>query len=189
MAGPSDAELIASSLDDPAAFEVIFDRHFETVRRYLGRRVGSDAGDELAAQTFELAFARRRSFDASFSSAAPWLFGIAGNLLRRHHRTERIHRSALERLERPSGPDDVMDAEAVDALRSMRIVREVLAGVPTTDREAFLLVVLADRSYSEAAEILRIPAGTVRSKIHRVRALLRERLMLEVATTDRDRDG
>ena len=189
MRGASDAELIAISVEDPAAFEGIFDRHFEAIRRYLGRRVGSDAGDELAAQTFELAFARRGSFDAAFSSAAPWLFGIAGNLIRHHQRSERIHRTALERLERPSGLGDVMDAEAADALRSMRVVREVLRELPETDRDAFLLVALADRAYAEVAEILDIPVGTVRSKTHRVRALLRERLMLEVATTDRDGDG
>lgn len=167
-------------------FEGIFDRHFEAIRRYLGRRVGSDAGDELAAQTFELAFARRATFDSAFSSASPWLFGIALNLLRRHRRSERIHRTALERLERPRDQADVMDAEAADALRSMRVVREVLLGVPDVDREAFLLVSLGDLAHAEVAEILGMPVGTVRSKTHRVRVLLRERLMLEVATSDRD---
>jgi DNA-directed RNA polymerase specialized sigma24 family protein len=60
---PSDAGAIARSLTDPVNFEVVFGRHYDAVRRYLQRRCGLDAGEELAAQTFLTAFDRRGSFD------------------------------------------------------------------------------------------------------------------------------
>jgi DNA-directed RNA polymerase specialized sigma24 family protein len=56
----SDADCVARSLHEPKAFELIFDRHFAAVHRYLHRRAGRDVADELAAETFALAFARRK---------------------------------------------------------------------------------------------------------------------------------
>jgi DNA-directed RNA polymerase specialized sigma24 family protein len=84
----SDVDCLARSLSEPKAFEPIFDRHFVAVHRYLHRRAGRDLADELAAETFALAFVRRASCCAS-RSALPWLYGIATNLLRRRWRTER----------------------------------------------------------------------------------------------------
>jgi RNA polymerase sigma factor (sigma-70 family) len=84
----SDAAAIASSLDTPADFAAVFDRHHATVHRYLARRLGSDLADELAAEAFAVAFAKRKRYDASFESARPWLFGIATRLAQRHWRRE-----------------------------------------------------------------------------------------------------
>lgn len=84
----SDADCLARSLEEPKAFEPIFDRHFSAVHRYLHRRAGRDLADELAAETFAVAFERRASCRSS-GSALPWLYGIATNLLRRRRRTER----------------------------------------------------------------------------------------------------
>ena len=55
----SDADCVARSLSEPTAFEPIFDRHFAAVHRHLHRRVGRDVADELAAETFAVAFERR----------------------------------------------------------------------------------------------------------------------------------
>ena len=76
----SDADCVARSLSEPTAFEPIFDRHFAAVHRYLHRRVGRDVADELAAETFAVAFERR---DLPRESALPWLYGIATNRPRR----------------------------------------------------------------------------------------------------------
>jgi RNA polymerase sigma-70 factor (ECF subfamily) len=92
----SDADLLARSLDEPRAFELVFDRHFEAVHRYLHRRAGYDIADELAAETFTLAFERRASC-RSTGSVLPWLYGIATNLLRRRRRVERRQLNAFAR--------------------------------------------------------------------------------------------
>jgi DNA-directed RNA polymerase specialized sigma24 family protein len=58
---PSDVDCLARSLSEPKAFELIFDRHFGPIHSYLHRRAGRDLADELAAETFALAFERRAS--------------------------------------------------------------------------------------------------------------------------------
>ena len=92
----SDSDCLALSLTEPQAFQPIFDRHFEAVHRYLHRRVGRDLADELAAETFAVAFERRAACKAE-DGALPWLYGIATNLLRRRWRTERRQLRAYAR--------------------------------------------------------------------------------------------
>jgi len=75
MTGNTDARAIARSLNEPERFEVVFDRHFAAVHRYLKRRVGTELAQELAAETFLQAFKGRRRFAGE--DALPWLYGIA----------------------------------------------------------------------------------------------------------------
>ena len=78
----SDREVLSASLDDPAAFGVLFEEHFTDIFRYLERRVGPEPTKELAADAFAVAFAKRSSYDPSRGEVRSWLFGIATNLLR-----------------------------------------------------------------------------------------------------------
>ena len=80
-----------------AAFEAVFTRHYAAVHRYAQQRVGVDAADEIAAETFLQAFDNRRRFDAAQPSARPWLLGIATNLMRRRWRDERRQLAAYAR--------------------------------------------------------------------------------------------
>ena len=171
---PTDRELISRSLGDGEAFIDVFERHYDPVRRYLQRRVGREAGEELAAETFLLAFSRRSSFDPRFSSARPWLFGIATNVLRHHLRHERASRSAHARLPREEelqpdpGSDDRLLAASVSAH-----LKESLASLREADRDVLLMFALAELSYEEIGSALGIPVGTVRSRLNRARQTIR----------------
>jgi RNA polymerase sigma factor (sigma-70 family) len=178
----NDGELIQRSLDEPAAFETIFERHFQAVLTFACRRVGASAGEDVASQTFVLAFERRARFDTVFRSARPWLFGIATNLVRHHARDERTHLAALIRI--PIGPpaDPVDDPAKLDAERLRPTIAEALLTLSDPDRETFLLVALGELSYEETATAMGIPIGTVRSRVNRARMRLRERLVPAVAT-------
>jgi RNA polymerase sigma-70 factor (ECF subfamily) len=178
----NDGELIQRSLDEPAMFETIFERHYHAVVTYASRRVGANAGEDVASQTFVLAFDRRARFDAVFRSARPWLFGIATNLVRHHVRDERTHLAALIRIpiDAPAGPVD--DPARLDAERLRPAIAEALLALSDPDRETFLLVALGELSYEETATALGIPIGTVRSRVNRARTQLRERLPREAAT-------
>lgn len=172
----TDAEIIAASLADPAEFEVIFRRHYQVVRAYLQRRAGLDVGEELATQTFLVAFDQRRRFYASYASARPWLFAVATNLLRHHLRDSTRHRR-LTSVDVPRDRNDMEDADERIAAGHLRPALEhALASLSATDRETFLLQTLGDLSNNEIAEALSIPAGTVRSRMHRARNALREQL-------------
>ena len=81
---PSDADVIAASLAEPAAFGAIFDRHASTMLRYFGRRVEPAAAEGLLGEVFRIAFEQRASFDPSRASARPGLYGLAANLVGRH---------------------------------------------------------------------------------------------------------
>jgi RNA polymerase sigma factor (sigma-70 family) len=177
-----DSDAIAASAVTPADFAAIFDRHFDAVHAYLQRRIGPDLADELSAETFLVAFDKRARYDVSRPDARPWLFGIATNLLRRHHRDELRQLRAYAR----SAVDPVLDAfegvEArVDATSVRRELVDALAGVPAEELDALLLFAWADFSYAEVAEALEVPVGTVRSRLSRARARLRSALEVEPA--------
>jgi RNA polymerase sigma factor (sigma-70 family) len=172
----SDAELIAASLTEPARFADVFDRHYAAILQYLRRRIDQSSADELAGDTFAVAFRSRDKFDPSRSSARPWLFGIATNLLRRSRRQEarqlRAHSRAARDPIQPhvSGTDDylepVIEARLASALASLR----------QGDREVLFLFACADLSYEEISEAIGIPLGTVRSRLFRARRQVRELL-------------
>jgi len=165
-----DSDAISASNRAPAGFAMIFDRHFDAVHAYLQRRVGPDLADELSAQTFLVAFDKRAGYDPAEPDARPWLFGIATNLLRRHHREEVRQFRAYSR----SAVDPVLDAfdgvEArLDASEMRRELVDALAGVPAEELDALLLFAWADLSYPEIASALDVPVGTVRSRLSRAR--------------------
>jgi RNA polymerase sigma factor (sigma-70 family) len=174
-----DGELIAGSMANPAMFADIFDRHHGELYRYLRRQVGADLAADLAAETFVTAFARRGSYRPEGADARPWLYGIAHNLLRNHQRRQRRRLAAYAR----HGAEPVADAaaEAEFTLADARadssavIIRleHILTRMPERDREVLQLFAWAGMSYAEVAQALRIPVGTVRSRLNRARRELR----------------
>ena len=111
--GLPDSSYLARSLVEPVAFESIFERHFSSIHRYLQRRAGRDLADDLAAETFVVAFEKRASCQAS-GSVLPWLYGIATNLLHHRWRSEQRQLRAYARssAERGSEQDDDTAARA-----------------------------------------------------------------------------
>ena len=167
-----DGGAIARSLHDPEAFAEVFDRHFAFVHRYIGRRVGRQLADDLAAQTFTVAFSHRGRYRDDLGTARPWLLGIATNLMRAAGRGDQRVASIVERLggeataSRSQVNDDADDGRLADALAKLQ----------PDQREALLLHALGDLTYLEVAEALEIPVGTVRSRISRACAVLRAEL-------------
>lgn len=177
-ARPTDAELIARSVDDPAEFAPLFDRHATTVHRYLGRRVG-ELADDLLSETFLVAFRRRAAYRPEHVEVRPWLLGIATNVVRGHVRTEQrryraLARAAAEPEESGGDPADAVGRLDAQALRGP--LAAALAGLKPRDRDALLLLAWADLGYEEIAAVLDIPVGTVRSRLHRARRLTRAAL-------------
>ena len=182
---PADNVVIAESFVTPASFGPIFDRHFDPIHAYLQRQLGTDLADDLASETFLVAFDRRASFDLGRESARPWLFGIAANLTRRHHRDVRRRLNAYAR----TGVDPALDAfdgieERADAAALRGALGAALAQLPKEELETLLLHAWAELTYSEIAEALGVPVGTVRSRLNRTRGRLHEPLAGEGARRD-----
>ena len=174
----ADAATTSSSSKDAERFTALFDSHFAPIHRFLYRRVGRDAADELAAETFAVAFRRRHSYDPARAGVRPWLFGIATNLVRHHVRGERRRLLAYAR----TGVDPVfqLDMEAVDSRVDAGALGPRLAlglaSLRAAERDVLLLYAWADLGYEEIAQALSIPIGTVRSRLHRARRRVRELL-------------
>jgi RNA polymerase sigma-70 factor (ECF subfamily) len=190
-ADPTDADLIRTSAFEPQAFGSLFDRHVEEIHGYLSRRVGPTLAEELTAETFARAFARRETFAALHGSAAPWLYGIATNLVRNAGRAERRRLRAYGRAAAiSSGQPDAFDQaeDRIDALRVAPAVVAALLTLETGDRDALLLFAWQDLSYREVGAALGIPAGTVASRINRSRRRIRATLGADAPPEPRGMD-
>jgi RNA polymerase sigma factor (sigma-70 family) len=164
MREQSDAAVVGESLERPAAFSALYERHLDTVARYVARRVGVAAAEDLTAEVFVRAFRARARYRPERDTALPWLLGIAGHVVADNRRAERRRLAALEQL----AADAALAAPRGDNQLSADLVRRLRA-LPSRDRDALLLVVWGELSYEEAAEALEIPVGTVRSRINRAR--------------------
>lgn len=171
----TDAWVIASSHRAPARFAIVFDRHFDTIYRYLERRAGRDVADELSGEVFRIGFEQRSRFRPVHQSALPWLYGLATNLLLKHWRRSARELRAFERLGR-NGGEPASESAAVDARLDAgplgRRLVSALADLPDGDRDVVVLVAWEELSYEEVAAALGIPEGTVRSRLHRARRKL-----------------
>jgi RNA polymerase sigma factor (sigma-70 family) len=177
MSSPSDAEVIGRSLGEPQAFGLIYDRHAGTVLRFLGRRVGADVAEGLVGELFRIAFERRKAFNPSRPSALPWLYGIGANLLLKHRRGEARRLRASARIAAAGeAADRRTSAGALDARLLFPRVADAIEALPDGEREALMLFAWEDLSYQSLAEALELPIGTVRSRLNRARARLRELL-------------
>lgn len=159
-----------------ASFEEVFAAEFRPLYRYLQRRIGATAAEDLAEGAFATAFANWGRLDPD-RPVRPSLYGIAANLLRHHWRDERRMLRAYAR----SGVDPVLadDDEAVarvDGRAQQRALAAALAELRASDREILLLHAWAELSDSEIADALSLPPGTVKSRLHRMRERLRNRL-------------
>jgi RNA polymerase sigma-70 factor (ECF subfamily) len=177
----SDADLIELSRYEPEEFTELFRRHAPCIQRYVTRRLGPDAADDIVAETFLVAFRCRDRYDPGRADARPWLYGICTNLIGRHRRAEVRQYRAFAR----TGADPVMESftdrvdDRVSARSASREVAAALTRLSAELRDTLLLAAWSDLSYEEIAAALGVPVGTVRSRLSRARSKLRKTLPQE----------
>lgn len=158
------------------SFDDVFKAEITQLRRYLYRRVGSADAEELAAETFAIAFRNWGKLDPE-RAVRPWLYGIASNVLRRHRRKETrmlraYARTGADAIDSHDDPgDDRLDAQAQE-----RALAKALAALRPAEREVLLLHAWAELGDDEIATALSVPLGTVKSRLHRAREHLRNHL-------------
>src|SRR5258708_4283067 len=133
-ADDDDATVIRPSLSDPERFAFLVHRHAAAITRYVTRRLGADAAEDVAAETFLVAFRQRASYAADGRDCRPWLYGIATRLCHRHWRSETRQLRLLAR----TGVDPVIEpfTDQVDAQVAASAVKprlaEALSRLPKT---------------------------------------------------------
>jgi RNA polymerase sigma-70 factor (ECF subfamily) len=168
----TDAELLGAARNDPQAFREFYDRYALWVRVWFVRQTGSEsAALDLTAETFAQAWNSLKRFrDLADGSGAPWLFGIARNLLRQYHKHNRIETAARERLGLPAATEGD-EYEAVDERVAARSLAPALAAavrlLPPDQRAALELRVVQQLDYEEVAGRLGISQNAARLRVSR----------------------
>jgi len=184
----NDAKLIDRSFREPEVFGEIFNRHFDVIAGFCVRRMGVARGEDIAGDVFRWAFENRRRFDLEQSDARPWLYRIANNFVREAIRSVGRQGVAYDRWlikETRGGTELAFEvATAIDAQHDLSSVASVLELQPVEEVETLLLYAWEHLTYSEIAETLGIPVGTVRSRIHRLRQHLNDELAKPLAISE-----
>jgi RNA polymerase sigma-70 factor, ECF subfamily len=181
LSAPTTDELIERCLaGDQAAWDLIVRQHwrkvFNVAYRFVGRH---DEAEDLTQDIFLKVFKALRTFDrrANFQT---WLISISRNLCIDHYRSIRKERELMARDVDPAGLSPVSPGRGPYGLLEQSALRDrirtALAALPPTLREAVVLRDLQEFSYQEIADLLRLPEGTVKSRINRGRMELARQL-------------
>jgi len=175
----SDAELLARySAGDEGAFREIVTRYknslYAFLKQFLNRQ---DLVEDVFQETFMQLFTSRESFDEN-RPLRPWLFTIAANkakdALRKWQRTSAVPIGTIADSEEISfdemlnslSADETLPSEQLERSETAARVEQVIAKMPPNLREILILAYFNKFSYKQMAEILSIPIGTVKSRLH-----------------------
>jgi len=171
---------------DPDALAVLFDRHSKAVYNFAFRRTSSwSIAEEALQATFTTVW--RRAADGRLDpltrdSAVPFLLTVAGYECANATRSGNRWLAAFRRSEEPTVAPDHADlvVQRAEDERRMRAVRDAVAQLPRGQREALELVVWSELSVADAAAVLGVAEGTVKSRVSRARDALRGLLVMEL---------
>lgn len=174
-----DAELLVAAATDAAAFERFYRRYVRRVTAFATRRCSSaeDVAD-VVAETFVRLLDAAERYDPERAEPAPFVFGIAANVVRDLYRRRSRHRRLVSKL---SGRDlldrdDIERAEAaLDAIRTADEIEDAVSSVPPREQE-MLRLVAAGRTASEAAHELGISRAAAWTRLSRARQRLRTQI-------------
>lgn len=180
VAEPEDSRLIAAArLGDAAAYGLLVRKYQNRLCSSLRHICGSMADAQDAAQEAFLSAYLKLGAYTGASAFYTWLYRIAVNAVISQHRKKKT-RSEREQLSSLRDPATKLESERPDEplLRRERVaqVQQALASLSTEQRTILVLREFDNCDYDQIARVLAVPVGTVRSRLHRARLALREKL-------------
>ena len=192
MSELNDSELLRLMLaGDEEALTLLYRRRQAPVYRFALQMSGSKAiAEDVTQEVFLFLMREGHVFDPAKGSVSAFLFGVARNHVLRRLRVEQL----LSPLGDDSDDDvsfaepssDLCPLEDLTRAETIESVRKAVLSLPSKYREVVVLCELQDVSYVETAEILGCAIGTVRSRLHRARALLLAKLRPAVEAEEAD---
>jgi RNA polymerase sigma-70 factor (ECF subfamily) len=165
---------------DEEALVLLYRRRHAAIYRFAYQMSGSVSLAEDVTQEVFLFLMRDGSlFDPARGALSSFLLGVARNYVLRRLRGDHLLTPLSEELESQSIDEQVNDPSPLDDLtrsESIESVRKAVLSLPERYREVVVLCELQEMSYAEAAQVLECAIGTVRSRLHRARALLLNKL-------------
>ncbi|WP_144630597.1 RNA polymerase sigma factor [Bordetella genomosp. 13] len=167
-----------SSQDDRLLRDLIRE-HSGRLQRFIIKHIGNTSeAEDLAQQAFVEAARSYQSFRGE-SQLSTWLYGIALNLVRNYlsRAPERRYDFVGEDNLATHATSDSTPEQALEQAQTVRLMQEALDELPDSMRDILLMIGLDNMSYEEAAALLTVPIGTVRSRLSRARSALRDKLL------------
>lgn len=161
---------IRCQLGEGDAFTELVERWHPPMLRYLRRMTDDDEADDLGQEVW-LRVLRAMPGLRDPARLRPWLFGIARRTL-----MDRLRRRYAAPLSVPVDEADLATPAPDDLTEDLLDMHDALGRLPPVEREVLVLFYLRELSLEQLAELLAIPAGTVKSRLHRARRLLRHQL-------------
>lgn len=163
------------------AFTVLYQRRHGAIYRFALQMSGSaSVAEETTQEVFLILLHEGSGYDPARGPLASYLYGVARRLVWRRMAQDRTHVQIGEEEEDGRTPEQLIARSDVESDltrdQAVRSLRRAILGLPAGYREAVVLCDLHELSYAEAARALGCAVGTVRSRLHRARALLSERL-------------
>jgi RNA polymerase sigma factor (sigma-70 family) len=166
---------VRCQLGEREAFDELVARWQLPLWRYARQLTGHDAGADDATQDVWLRVLRGIGRLREGARLRPWLFGIAHRVLmdrlREQYRLPLVSDDDVDLTALPSAGDNAAELEA-----ELAALRDGLARLPTLECEVLTLFYLQELSLDEVAQVLAVPVGTVKSRLHRARRQLRQQL-------------
>jgi RNA polymerase sigma-70 factor, ECF subfamily len=184
MAEPpsADQELLRQlAQGNETAFMALYERYQGPLYRYVLHMSGNTAtAEEVTQEVFMLLMGKPRGYEPEKGSLGGYLFGIARNLTRRILERSRLDQPIDdEELDAANDPALASDLDVLAELSNAEMLerlRKAVLALPEPYREVVALCDLDEMSYADAAALLECSPGTVASRLHRARAMLKTKL-------------
>jgi RNA polymerase sigma-70 factor, ECF subfamily len=177
----TDQELLRQlSKGNETAFSVLYGRYQGPLYRFALHMSGNNAtAEEVTQEVFMLLIGNPKGYEAEKGSVGGYLFGIARNLARRVVQRSRLDLPIEEEwLETDSAFTSDLDVLAdLSTSELLEYLRKAVVALPEQYREVVALCDLEEMSYADAAALLECSPGTVASRLHRARAMLKTKLV------------
>ncbi len=181
MTQADDQELLRQlAKGNSAAFSACYERYQGPIYRFAWHMSGNPAvAEEITQEVFLRLIDKPRNYDPAKGSLVGYLFGIARNLMRRQMESSYLDVPLVDELldsdEAALAAEPALLSE-LDRREKLEWLRKSVLALPAPYREALVLCDMEEMSYPEAALLLGCPPGTVASRLHRARAILKSRL-------------
>lgn len=174
----TDKELFAKAADDnERAFEVFVNRFKNRLFNFVFRIISEkEMAEDILQETFLRVYNQRKNYSPDYALST-WVYTIALNLCRSELRKRKLRKFVSLEFLKEETDIELPDGKNLEPQKLKPILDKAIKNLPNEYRTAFILCDIDRLPYSEIAEIMRVPVGTVKSRINRARTMLREKLL------------
>ncbi len=183
---PVSVDVVDTVEEREELFRNLVQTHGTRLHRFIVKNIGNrDDAQDMTQQAFLEAVRSYETYKGQ-SELSTWLYGIAMNLVRNH-----LSRAPHRRFEFTDDSelahivsDGLTPDEATSQSQRFKHLQAAMSELPESMRDVLLMVAVDELSYEEAAVLLTVPVGTVRSRLSRARTALKEKLLARGVTLD-----